>query len=149
MSRLDGKVVLISGAARGIGSETAQMMAKAGAKVVVGDVIDDPGRKTVAAINASGGEAQYVRLDVTREEDWTSAIGLATGRFGKLDVLVNNAGVFIGKGIEEITMDEWNKLGFPGHAIGGPGAQGGGQGQRARERNRQPRFNSGYRRLPT
>jgi NAD(P)-dependent dehydrogenase (short-subunit alcohol dehydrogenase family) len=110
MSRLDGKVVLISGAARGIGSETAQMMAKAGAKVVVGDVIDDPGRKTVAAINASGAEAQYVRLDVTREEDWTSAIGLATGRFGKLDVLVNNAGVFIGKGIEEITMDEWNKL---------------------------------------
>jgi NAD(P)-dependent dehydrogenase (short-subunit alcohol dehydrogenase family) len=110
MSRLDGKVVLISGAARGIGSETAQLMAKAGAKVVVGDVMDDAGRKTVAAINASGGQADYVRLDVTKEEDWIAAIGLATGRFGKLDVLVNNAGVFIGKGIEEITMEEWNRL---------------------------------------
>jgi NAD(P)-dependent dehydrogenase (short-subunit alcohol dehydrogenase family) len=110
MSRLDGKVVLISGAARGIGGETAQLMAKAGAKVVVGDVIDDTGRKTAAAINASGGDAEYVRLDVTKEADWTAAVGLATSRFGKLDVLVNNAGVFIGKGIEEITLDEWSKL---------------------------------------
>jgi NAD(P)-dependent dehydrogenase (short-subunit alcohol dehydrogenase family) len=110
MSRLDGKVVLISGAARGIGGETARMMAKAGAKLVVGDVMDDLGRKTVASINASGGEAEYVRLDVTKEEDWTAAIALATDKFGKLDVLVNNAGVFIGKGIEEITLDEWHKL---------------------------------------
>src|SRR5262249_39841225 len=110
MSRLDGKVALISGAARGIGGETAQLMAQAGASVVVGDVLDDRGRQTVAAMTAGGGRADYVHLDVTKEEDWTAAVNLAVSRFGKLDVLVNNAGVFIGKGIEEIGLDEWNKL---------------------------------------
>lgn len=110
MSRLDGKVALISGAARGIGGETAQLMAKAGAKVVVADVLDDRGRQTVSAINAAGGQAEYVHLDVTNEEQWTAAVNLATSKFGKLDILVNNAGVFIGKGIEEISLDEWNKL---------------------------------------
>jgi NAD(P)-dependent dehydrogenase (short-subunit alcohol dehydrogenase family) len=110
MNRLDGKVALISGAARGIGGETAQLMAREGAKVVVADVLDDRGLKTVATITAAGGQAAYVRLDVTKEEDWTAAVDLAVSKFGKLDILVNNAGVFIGKGIEEISLDEWNKL---------------------------------------
>src|ERR1700761_3043033 len=110
MNRLDGKVALISGAARGIGGETAQLMAQAGAKVVVGDVLDDRGRQTVSAITAGGAQAEYIRLDVTREESWAAAVDLAVSRFGKLDILVNNAGVFIGKGIEEISLDEWNKL---------------------------------------
>jgi NAD(P)-dependent dehydrogenase (short-subunit alcohol dehydrogenase family) len=110
MSRLDGKVALISGAARGIGGETAQLMAKAGAKVVVADVLDEVGQKTVSAINAAGGHAEYVHLDVTKEQDWTAAVNLATDKFDKLDILVNNAGVFIGKGIEDISLDEWNKL---------------------------------------
>lgn len=110
MSRLDGKVALLSGAARGIGGETAQLMAKAGANVVVGDVLDERGRQTVGAINAAGGHAEYVHLDVTKEEDWTAAVNFATSKFGKLDILVNNAGVFIGKGIEEITLAEWDKL---------------------------------------
>ncbi|HYZ23219.1 MAG TPA: glucose 1-dehydrogenase [Rhodopila sp.] len=110
MNRLDGKVALISGAARGIGGETARLMAEAGARVVVGDVLDDRGRDTVAAIKAAGGEAEYVHLDVTREADWTEAINRATTRFGKLDILVNNAGVFIGKGIEDISLEEWNRL---------------------------------------
>jgi NAD(P)-dependent dehydrogenase (short-subunit alcohol dehydrogenase family) len=110
MNRLDGKVALISGAARGIGGETAQLMAKAGAKVVVGDVLDDLGRQTAAAMTAAGAQAEYVHLDVTKEDDWTAAVELAVSRFGKLDILVNNAGVFIGKGIEEISLDEWNRL---------------------------------------
>src|SRR3954469_12467353 len=110
MNRLDGKVALISGAARGIGGETAQLMAKAGAEVVVADVLDDVGRQTVEAIRAAGGRSEYVHLDVTREGDWQAAIDLATTKFGKLDILVNNAGVFIGKAIEEISLDEWNKL---------------------------------------
>lgn len=110
MSRLDGKVALISGAARGIGGETAQLMAKAGAKVVIGDVLDERGRQTVAAINAAGGQAEYIHLDVTKEADWTAAVNLAVSKFGKLDILVNNAGVFIGKGVEDISMAEWQRL---------------------------------------
>jgi NAD(P)-dependent dehydrogenase (short-subunit alcohol dehydrogenase family) len=110
MNRLDGKVALISGAARGIGGETARLIAKAGASLVVADVLDDRGRQTVAAITADGARAEYVHLDVTKEQDWTAAVDLAVSRFGKLDILVNNAGVFIGKGIEEISLDEWNKL---------------------------------------
>ena len=110
MNRLDGKVALISGAARGIGGEAAQLMARAGATVVVGDVLDNPGRRTVAAINGAEGRAEYVHLDVTQEADWIAAVNVATSKFGKLDILVNNAGVFIGKGIEEISLDEWNKL---------------------------------------
>ncbi len=110
MNRLDGKVVLISGAARGIGGATAGLMGQAGAKVVVGDVLDERGRETVAAINAAGGQAEYAHLDVTSEDDWRAAIDLATGQFGKLDILVNNAGVFIGKDIEAIGLAEWNKL---------------------------------------
>jgi NAD(P)-dependent dehydrogenase (short-subunit alcohol dehydrogenase family) len=110
MNRLDGKVALISGAARGIGGETAQLMAQAGAKVVVGDVLDDRGRQTVAAIAAGGGQAEYIHLDVTREDSWAAAVDVAVSRFGKLDILVNNAGVFVGKGIEEISLEEWNRL---------------------------------------
>jgi NAD(P)-dependent dehydrogenase (short-subunit alcohol dehydrogenase family) len=110
MNRLDGKVALISGGARGIGGETAQLMAKAGATVVVGDVLDERGRQTVATITASGTQAEYVHLDVTSEADWAAAVDLAVNRFGRLDILVNNAGVFVGKGIEEISLDEWNKL---------------------------------------
>jgi NAD(P)-dependent dehydrogenase (short-subunit alcohol dehydrogenase family) len=110
MNRLDGKVALISGAARGIGGETARLMAQAGASVVIGDVLDEPGLRTVAAINADGGQAEYTRLDVTQEAQWAAAVERATGRFGKLDILVNNAGVFIGKGIEEISLAEWEKL---------------------------------------
>lgn len=110
MARLDGKVALLSGAARGIGGETARLMAQAGAKIVIGDVLDDAGRQTAAAINAAGGHAEYVHLDVTKEDDWTAAINLATSKFGKLDILVNNAGVFIGKGIEDISLAEWDKL---------------------------------------
>ena len=110
MNRLDGRVALISGAARGIGGETARRMAQAGAAVIVADVLDDAGRRTAETIRGEGGRAEYAHLDVTREQDWTAAIGLATERFGSLDILVNNAGVFIGKSIEEISLEEWGRL---------------------------------------
>jgi len=110
MNRLDGKVALISGAARGIGGETAKLMAQAGAKVVVGDVLDDRAKQTVVEINNAGGQATFVHLDVTSEESWQAAVNTATSAYGKLDILVNNAGVFIGKGIEEISIAEWNRL---------------------------------------
>jgi len=110
MNRLDGKVALISGAARGIGAETARLMAKAGAKVAVGDVLDERGRETVRAIESSGGEAMYTRLDVTREEDWSAVVTTVTDRFGGLDILVNNAGVFLGTSLEEATLADWHRL---------------------------------------
>jgi 3(or 17)beta-hydroxysteroid dehydrogenase len=110
MTRLDGKVALISGAARGIGAETARLMAKAGAKVAIGDVLDERGRETVRAIESSGGEAMYTRLDVTREEDWSAVVTTVTDRFGGLDILVNNAGVFLGTSLEEATLADWHRL---------------------------------------
>src|SRR5215831_18036775 len=110
MNRLDGKVVLISGAARGIGAETARRMAEAGAKVAMGDVLDERGRDTARAIEDAGGGAIYTRLDVTREDDWTAAIVAVTTRFGGLDILVNNAGVFLGMDVEEATLADWHRL---------------------------------------
>jgi NAD(P)-dependent dehydrogenase (short-subunit alcohol dehydrogenase family) len=110
MNRLDGKVALISGAARGIGAETARLMVKAGAKVAIGDVTDERGRDTVRTLEAAGGEALYVHLDVTREEDWAHAVGAAIDRFGGLDILVNNAGILLGKAMEDASLAEWNQL---------------------------------------
>jgi NAD(P)-dependent dehydrogenase (short-subunit alcohol dehydrogenase family) len=110
MNRLDGKVALISGAARGIGAETARLMAEAGAKVAIGDVVDERGRETARTIESAGGDAIYARLDVTREEDWSAALTAVTGRFGGLDILVNNAGVFLGMSIEEATLADWHRL---------------------------------------
>ncbi len=110
MNRLDGKVALISGAARGIGAETARLMIEAGAKVAIGDVLDERGRDTARALEGASGEAMYIHLDVTREEDWSAAISTVTGRFGALDILVNNAGVFLGVGLEEATLADWNRL---------------------------------------
>src|SRR6266404_220202 len=107
MNRLDGKVALISGAARGIGGETARLMVEAGAKVAIGDVLDERGRETARGL---GDTAIYLHLDVTREEDWNAAVAAAIGRFGKLDILVNNAGLFLGKDIEAASLEEWQRL---------------------------------------
>jgi len=110
MNRLDGKVALISGAARGIGAATARLMVEAGAKVAIGDVLDERGRETAQAVAGPGVAATYVHLDVTREADWTAAIAATVSRFGGLDILVNNAGLFLGKGIEEASLDDWHRL---------------------------------------
>ncbi|MBV9862707.1 MAG: glucose 1-dehydrogenase [Alphaproteobacteria bacterium] len=110
MNRLDGKVALISGAARGIGAETARLMVEAGARVAIGDVLDEQGRETAAALAGGNAGALYRRLDVTREEDWSAAIAETVARFGGLDILVNNAGMFLGKGIEEANLAEWHRL---------------------------------------
>jgi len=93
MGKLDGKVALISGGARGQGAVEAAVFAREGAKVVFGDVRDDEGRKVEAAIRAEGGHAVYLHLDVASEADWQRAVHTAVERYGRLDVLVNNAGV--------------------------------------------------------
>lgn len=110
MNRLDGKVALISGGARGIGGATARLMAEAGAKLIIGDVLDDAGAATVEAIQKAGGEAKYIHLDVTKEADWQAAVDLATQSYGGLDILVNNAGLFLGRDFEEVSIADWDRL---------------------------------------
>jgi len=110
MNRLDGKVAFLSGAARGIGGEAAKLMASVGARVAIGDVLEERGRQTAKEIEAAGGQALFVPLDVTQEASWSAAIDATVKKFGGLDILVNNAGIFVGKGVEEALMDEWHKL---------------------------------------
>src|SRR4029077_15174543 len=110
MNRLDGKIALISGAARGIGAETARLMIEAGGRVAIGDVLDERGQATVRALDETGAKAIYTHLDVTREEDWNGALAAVVGRFGGLDVLVNNAGVFLGMSLEEASLADWHRL---------------------------------------
>jgi NAD(P)-dependent dehydrogenase (short-subunit alcohol dehydrogenase family) len=110
MNRLDGKVALISGGARGIGASTARVMAEAGAAVVIGDLLADKAKETVKEIEAAGGKATFVSLDVTSERDWEAAVATAQKTYGKLDILVNNAGLFLGRDFEEVSLAEWNKL---------------------------------------
>src|SRR5437867_3124 len=111
MGKLDGKVALISGGARGQGAAEARTFVREGARVVFGDVRDDEGQKVEASIRAEGGEAVYVRLDVANEADWRSAVELATSRYGKLDILVNNAGIVIPRvPIDERTVEEWDRV---------------------------------------
>ena len=110
MNRLDGKVAFLSGAARGIGGESAKLMSAAGARVAIGDVLEERGRQTVREIEASGGQALYVALDVTTEASWAAAIDAAVKKFGGLDILVNNAGIFVGKGVEDASLDDWHRL---------------------------------------
>jgi NAD(P)-dependent dehydrogenase (short-subunit alcohol dehydrogenase family) len=111
MGRLNGKVALISGGARGQGAAEAETFAREGAKVVFGDILDAEGQKVEAAIRAAGGEAVYVHLDVTSEADWQSAVQTATSRYGRLDILVNNAGIVIPRvPIEDRTAAEWDRV---------------------------------------
>jgi NAD(P)-dependent dehydrogenase (short-subunit alcohol dehydrogenase family) len=110
MGRLDGKVVLISGGARGQGATEARMMAHEGAKVVFGDILDELGHQVEAAIRAAGGEATYVHLNVTSEADWRAAVATAEHTYGKLNVLVNNAGILIRSRIEDTTEDDFDRI---------------------------------------
>ena len=108
--RLEGKVALISGGARGMGAAEAKLFAQEGAKVIIGDVLEDEGRRTEAEINEAGGECVFLRLDVTQEAQWTAAVESAVQRFGKLDILVNNAGVVARGTLEDTTLEEWDRV---------------------------------------
>jgi cyclopentanol dehydrogenase len=111
MGKLDGKVALISGGARGQGAAEAETFAREGARVVFGDVRDDEGKTVEAAIRAAGGDAVYVHLDVTSEADWQHAVRTALSRHGRLDVLVNNAAIVIPRvPIEERTVEDWDRV---------------------------------------
>ena len=107
--RLKGKVALITGGARGMGAAEARLFAAEGAKVVLGDVLDQQGKEVETDINSSGGQALFATLDVTDAANWQSVIDAAVSKFGKLNVLVNNAGILVREELEEGTEEGWNR----------------------------------------
>lgn len=108
--RLQNKVALISGGAKGMGAVEAKLFAKEGAKVVIGDVLETEGKQIEAEINETGGECLFVPLDVTDENQWNEAVAATLGRFGKLDILINNAGIFRTGRVEETSSAEWDQV---------------------------------------
>jgi NAD(P)-dependent dehydrogenase (short-subunit alcohol dehydrogenase family) len=108
--RLQGKVALITGSANGMGETEAKMFAQEGARVVVADVLEAEGQQVAEAITASGGDAFFVRLDVTKEEDWQEAVTTTVARFGKLDILVNNAGISGTHDPDIMSTAAWDRL---------------------------------------
>jgi len=110
MGRLDRKVALISGGAKGQGATEARMFVREGAAVVFGDILDDDGKKLEAELRAGGGQATYVHLNVTRDADWRAAVATAVQAYGKLNVLVNNAGILFRAKIEETKEEDWDRI---------------------------------------
>ena len=108
--RLAGKVAFISGGARGMGETEARLFAENGAKVVIGDVLEAEGRQVAADISGSGGDAMFVPLDVTSESDWERAVAATVERYGRLDVLVNNAGVSGRSMVEDTRVEDWERV---------------------------------------
>jgi len=110
MDRVKGKVVVITGAASGLGRGTASLLAREGATVILTDINEANGQEAAEEIRRDGGEAVFMKLDVTSESDWSNVIEKTLAEFGKLDVLVNNAGVELVKEIAETSLEEWRRL---------------------------------------
>ena len=108
--RLENKVAFISGGGRGLGEVMAKFFANEGASVVIGDVLEDEGKQTEAEINEAGGQCLFVRLDVTDETQWQQAIASTLAGFGKLNILVNNAGIYRTHRVEDTTSEEWDQV---------------------------------------
>jgi len=108
--RLERKLAFISGGARGMGAAEARLFAKEGAKVVMGDVLEAEGQQVEAEINETGGEALFISMDVAKEDDWQRAIDATVARFGKLNVLVNNAGIVDRSSLEETSAETWDRV---------------------------------------
>src|SRR2546426_12405554 len=108
--RLKEKVALVTGGAHGMGAAEAKLFAKEGARVVVADVRDGDGKAVIDQITSAGGQARFVHLDVTRETEWQQAVAFAVSTFGKLDVLVNNAGISGGGDADPMSTTAYDKL---------------------------------------
>jgi NAD(P)-dependent dehydrogenase (short-subunit alcohol dehydrogenase family) len=107
--RLNGKVALVSGAASGMGQSEALIFAREGAKVVVADLLEE-GQHVADKIKGAGGQAMFVKLDVSKEAEWEKAVKAAVDTFGKLDVLVNNAGISGTFDQDMLSTAAWDKL---------------------------------------
>lgn len=107
MKRLEGKVALITGGARGQGEAEARRFVAEGARVVIADVLDDAGRRVAAEL---GDAARFQHLDVTNEADWHAAVQATLAQFGRLDILVNNAAILKLVPIEACSLDDYRKV---------------------------------------
>ena len=108
--RLEGKVALISGGSRGQGATEAELFVKEGAKVVIADILEPEGNAVVAQIREGGGDASFIKLDVTSEDDWRDAVEFTLNTYGKLDILINNAAIYKRTPIVQTDLDEWNQI---------------------------------------
>jgi cyclopentanol dehydrogenase len=108
MGRVQGKVCLVTGGAAGMGREHVLLLAEEGGRIVLTDLNEEAGQATAADVKAMGGEAIFIKHDVASENDWKMVIKTAVDSFGKIDVLVNNAGVFVVKTIQETTAVDWD-----------------------------------------
>ncbi len=108
--RLEGKVALISGGARGQGATEGQLFVDEGAKVVLADILDFEGEATAAQIRENGGDASYVHLDVTSEDEWRDAIEFTLQTYGRLDILINNAAIYRRTPIVDTDVEEWRQI---------------------------------------
>jgi len=107
LGRLKDKVVVLSGAARGQGAAEAKLFAEEGAKLLIGDVLDEAGREVAASV---GSNVHYVHLDVTREEDWAAITERALAEYGRIDCLVNNAGIHESKSLAESSRADFERV---------------------------------------
>jgi len=107
--RVNGKVALVTGGASGIGRGCSEKLAAEGAFVVVTDIQDKLGEEVVAGIHKAGGKAEYVHHDVTSEDEWAGVVAGVKDRHGRLDFLVNNAGIGIGGSILDMTLTDWRR----------------------------------------
>ena len=110
MDRVKNKVAIVTGGASGLGRSSAILLAREGAKIVVTDLDEENGNKVVQQIIDDGGEAIFIKQDVSEEDEWKKVIETTLKTFGKLHILANAAGIAIGKNVEDVTLSEWKKL---------------------------------------
>ena len=110
MGRLEGKVALITGGARGQGATEVKLFASHGAKVVFIDILEEEGKQVEAEVREAGGEATFVHMNVSNEEDWVKVIDLAESKYGGLNILVNNAAIGEGFNLDDTSEELWERI---------------------------------------
>lgn len=108
--RLNDKVAVISGGARGMGAAEAKLFASEGCNVIIGDILEEESLKTASEIRKNGGKCTFLKLDVRKEKDWENLVSYAIEEYGKIDILVNNAGLTTDGHVETLSLDEWNRI---------------------------------------